>query len=228
MLRDREMALDALGMNSDKVPKYNSCLDLLGVTQNSVNGVNVVRTAAAGTEALIANDLLVVMDVLLTQHHVGRIIAGDRQEQLEVAVAPPQPKFILAGNAGLSNLIGEESIDRLLKAQNVAKAVGVVQNQQRIQPRPAYNHFVQIPCPARKDWLQLTLNFLQHRSPACFARICHQFESWSFLLKHRASFYFIFSFHHVKSPFIFLVRQYLPFHPFIFNASVFILFIDCK
>jgi hypothetical protein len=89
MLRDREMALDALGMNSDKVPKYNSSLDLLGARQNSVNGVIVQRTAAAGIEALIANDLPVVMDVLLTQHHVGRIIAGDGQKQREVAVAPP-------------------------------------------------------------------------------------------------------------------------------------------
>ncbi|KAA6363384.1 MAG: hypothetical protein EZS28_041090, partial [Streblomastix strix] len=117
----------------------------LGARQNSVNGVIVQRTAAAGTEALIANDLPVVMDVLLTQHHVGRIIAGDGQEQREVAVAPPQTKSILAGNVGLSNLIGEESIDRLQRALKVAKAVGVVQNQQRIQPRPAYNHYAHVP-----------------------------------------------------------------------------------
>ncbi|KAA6382000.1 MAG: hypothetical protein EZS28_022472, partial [Streblomastix strix] len=51
------MDLDALGMNSDKFTKYNSVLDLLGARQNSVNGVIVQRTAAAGTEALIANDL---------------------------------------------------------------------------------------------------------------------------------------------------------------------------
>ncbi|KAA6377241.1 MAG: hypothetical protein EZS28_027234, partial [Streblomastix strix] len=63
MLRDREMALDALGMNSDKVPKYNSVLDFLGSMQNSVNCVIVQSTAAAGIEALIVNDLPVVMDV---------------------------------------------------------------------------------------------------------------------------------------------------------------------
>ncbi|KAA6360938.1 MAG: hypothetical protein EZS28_043537 [Streblomastix strix] len=68
-----------------------------------------------------------------------------QQEQREVAVAPPQTKSILAENAGLSNLIGEESIDRLRKAQNVAKAVGVVQNQQRIQRKLACNHFAQVP-----------------------------------------------------------------------------------
>ncbi|KAA6379780.1 MAG: hypothetical protein EZS28_024692 [Streblomastix strix] len=145
MLHDRKMALDELDMNSDKVPKYIPGFDLLGARKNSVNGVIIQKTAAVGIDALIANDLPVVMDVLLTQHLMGRIIAGDGQEQREAAVVPPQMKFILAGNSGLSNLIGEEFIDRLQKAQKVTKAIRVVQNQQRIQPRPAYNHFAQVP-----------------------------------------------------------------------------------
>ncbi|KAA6380694.1 MAG: hypothetical protein EZS28_023783 [Streblomastix strix] len=139
------MDLDALGMNSDKFTKYNSVLDLLGARQNSANGVIVQRTATAGIEALIADDMHVVMDVLLTQHIVRRIIASDGQEQPEIAVAPPQTQSILSENAGLNNLIGNESVDRLQKVQKVAKAVGVVQNQQRIQPRPAYNIFAQVP-----------------------------------------------------------------------------------
>ncbi|KAA6323863.1 MAG: hypothetical protein EZS28_054262, partial [Streblomastix strix] len=145
MLRDREIAWDALGMNSDKVPKYNPGADLPGARQNSVNGVIVQRAAAAAIEALISNDLPLVMDMLLTQHHVGRVIAGDGQEQREIAVAPPQTKAILAGNAGLSNLIGDDSIERLQKAQKVAKAVGVTQQQQKSQSRLSYNQLTQIP-----------------------------------------------------------------------------------
>ncbi|KAA6401852.1 MAG: hypothetical protein EZS28_002613, partial [Streblomastix strix] len=75
----------------------------------------------------------------------GRIIAGDGQEQREAAVALPQMKYILAGNSGLSNLISEEFIDRLQKAHKAAKAIRVVQNQQRIQLRPTFNHFAQVP-----------------------------------------------------------------------------------
>ncbi|KAA6391943.1 MAG: hypothetical protein EZS28_012528 [Streblomastix strix] len=52
-------------------------------------------------------------------------------------------KSILVRNTGLSKLIGVESIDILQKAQKVAKAVRVVQNQQRIQLRAAQNHFAQ-------------------------------------------------------------------------------------
>ncbi|KAA6392915.1 MAG: hypothetical protein EZS28_011556, partial [Streblomastix strix] len=73
MLCDRKMAQDALGMKSDKVIKYNPGFYLLGTRKNSVNGVIVQRTAAAGIEALIANELPVIMDVLLTQHLEGRI-----------------------------------------------------------------------------------------------------------------------------------------------------------
>ncbi|KAA6365322.1 MAG: hypothetical protein EZS28_039151 [Streblomastix strix] len=85
------------------------------------------------------------MDILLSQHQVGRIIAGDGQEQREVAVAPNQTKPVLAGNAGLSTLIGGESIERLQKAQKVAKAIGVAQQQQRFQPRQAQNQIMQLP-----------------------------------------------------------------------------------
>ncbi|KAA6354824.1 MAG: hypothetical protein EZS28_049649 [Streblomastix strix] len=128
------MALDALGKNSDIVPKFNGGNDLFAARQNSVNDIIVQRTAAAGIEALVANNLPVVMDILLSQHHVGRIIAGDGQEQREVAVASNQTKPVLAGNAGLSTLIGDESIERLQKAQKVAKAIEIAQQQQRFQP----------------------------------------------------------------------------------------------
>ncbi|KAA6391944.1 MAG: hypothetical protein EZS28_012529 [Streblomastix strix] len=70
MLRDRYMALDALCMNSYKDQNYNSGLDLLGARKNSVNGIIVQRIAAADIEALIANNLPVVMDVLQNQHNV--------------------------------------------------------------------------------------------------------------------------------------------------------------
>ncbi|KAA6393183.1 MAG: hypothetical protein EZS28_011296 [Streblomastix strix] len=95
MVRDREMTLDALVMNSDKVPKYNLSLDLPDARQNSVNGV-IVQMTAAGIDALIANNFLVLMDVLLTQLRVGRIIVGDGLEQREVAVALPYSKSLLA------------------------------------------------------------------------------------------------------------------------------------
>ncbi|KAA6376464.1 MAG: hypothetical protein EZS28_028011 [Streblomastix strix] len=112
-------------MNSDKVSKYNPGADHPGAKQNLVNGVIVQRAAAAPSEALISNDFPLVMEMLLTQNHVGRVIARDGQKQREIAVAPPQTKAILFGNTGLSNLIGDDSIERLQKAQKIAKAVGV-------------------------------------------------------------------------------------------------------
>ncbi|KAA6368416.1 MAG: hypothetical protein EZS28_036058 [Streblomastix strix] len=145
MLRDREIAQNALGTNSDKVPKYNPGADLPGARQNSVNGMIVQRSAAAAIEDLISNDLSPVMDMLLTQHHVERVIAGDGQEQREIAVTPLQTKAILAYIAGLSNLIGDDSIERLQKAQKIAKAVGVTQQQQKFQQILVYYKLTQTP-----------------------------------------------------------------------------------
>jgi hypothetical protein len=47
---------------------------------------------------------------------MARVVAGDSQQRREIAVAPPGTKAVLSGNAGLSELLGEESRKKVLKA----------------------------------------------------------------------------------------------------------------
>ncbi|KAA6379609.1 MAG: hypothetical protein EZS28_024864 [Streblomastix strix] len=124
MLKDRDLQTNSIGLNSEAVKQLADIFNIPWVRETSILAVEIQKLCTAGNEALIANKKEIMMNDLLTTYHMAKVMAGDSQQRRKIAVAPPGTKAVLSGNAGLSELLGEESRKKVLKAAYTAEATG--------------------------------------------------------------------------------------------------------
>ncbi|KAA6387618.1 MAG: hypothetical protein EZS28_016856 [Streblomastix strix] len=86
----------------------------------------------AGARQAIVDDRIRFNNAFLSLHRVAKELAGDANQQREVAVAPNNVKKVLNYDGGISNLFGKES---MLILTEVVKIQRLIDSQKSVESK---------------------------------------------------------------------------------------------